>query len=131
MEQAMWIPIHKNLEPGLLRVFSWMWLWIILFVAALLTGVALSISASDWDWLARMGSIATISGLLLIMRPIFRQGLYPREEEESDVTAVTVPGAGTFSYFNSEAVLDRHAAVLGTVFTVVGTLIWAFGGLLG
>lgn len=108
-----------------------MWLWIVLFVAALLTGAALSISTSDWNWLARMGSIATISGLLLIMRPIFRQGLYPREEEESDVTAVTVPGAGTFSYFNSEAVLDRHAAVLGTLFTVVGTLIWAFGGLLG
>jgi hypothetical protein len=92
-------------------------------------GILLSIIKSEWLWFARFGSIITVAGLLLISSPSFVKGIYLSnasafalaELDSDENTMVTNEG-------------DRKIGskiFSGIVITIIGTVIWGFGDLIG
>jgi hypothetical protein len=100
----------------------------IAFVSA---SMLLSYFTGKWHWFGRSGAVATLAEVVLSVRPLVRMGragwpLYmstidgghaaPTEEEIESARQTD---------------LDARAAQLGAVLAVLGTLIWAYGDLLG
>lgn len=140
----MLLPIDRDLQPRILRHLSRSWLWKYTFFLSVLIGLSLSVSLADWMWFGRFGSLGTIAGLMLVMSPIFREGIYRHKHESSNrfrdsldsdnqfqVSLVTIPGKGTFEHFDTDTVEDNRATLYGVAFSIVGTVIWGFGDLLG
>ena len=123
-------PIDK-IDNNVLGVLSKTWIWVVLFVLSLCAGVFVSLTCNNALWFSRFGSVATIAGLMLIMRKLFREGIYSESENgRLAELPITIPGRGTVLAFDEEKIKDGRASVLGVLFTVVGTVVWGFGDLL-
>lgn len=92
-------------------------------------GIVMSLIYSDWFWFSRFGSLITVAGLLLISSPSFVKGIYLSNascfglggQDEDGNTMVT----------NEEDRKLGSKIFSGIVVTIVGTLIWGFGDLIG
>ena len=102
-------------------------------VAALVVVLSLfaSFTTSSWHWFGRSGAILTIAGVILSARPLIRLGftewlrslqiidgghIIPTQEEiEEEV----------------QSKKDASAFHVGVYMTLIGTLIWAYGDLIG
>ncbi len=102
---------------------------IVFALSMALLGAALSIINSDWYWFSRFGSLITIAGLLLISSPSFVKGIYLANassfgfaERDSD---------GNTMVTNEEDRKIGGKIFSGIVITMIGTVIWGFGDLIG
>lgn len=102
---------------------------IIFAVCMAMLGIVMSLIYSDWFWFSRFGSLITVAGLLLISSPSFVKGIYLSNascfglggQDEDGNTMVT----------NEEDRKLGSKIFSGIVVTIVGTLIWGFGDLIG
>jgi len=90
----------------------------------------MSLMLNEWSWFSRFGSLCTVAGLMLIMRPIFRKGRFHENSAGQLSEVITIPGEGTKRYFDPEEVKDNESSIKGVVFTILGTIMWGFGDLL-
>lgn len=92
-------------------------------------GVVSSIFNSDWLWFSRFGSLITVAGLLLISSPIFVKGIYL--SSESAFGFATLDDDGNTMVTSEEDRKIGSKIFSGIVITIVGTVIWGFGDLIG
>lgn len=98
-------------------------------VLATVTGVLLSCRLQDWSWFGRMGSFVVLAGLLLVMSPMFSRGIYMSQSKAGTMAEVVEGGE-----IETTTVEDRRmgrAILLGVIISIIGTLISAFGDLVG
>jgi hypothetical protein len=92
-------------------------------------GIILSISYSEWLWFSRFGSLITIAGLLLISSPSFDKGIY--------LSNASAFGLAELDGDDNTMVTDEidrkigNKIFSGIVITILGTVIWGFGDLIG
>jgi len=121
--------VEDRWELKLTKPLASISLWVIVFLLSLTLGVAASVCTSNWEWFGRTGSVATISGLLLIMRPFMRKGSV-QQARPGALGEITVDADGNHKeYIDTQEIKDGTAALVGAIFTIIGTIIWGFGDL--
>lgn len=91
--------------------------------------LAVSVYVGQWHWFGRAGSIMTICGVILTIRPIIRLG-----PKEWIILQHTING-GSFEPTPEEIEADRQsdlddaASQIGPVIAILGTVIWGYGDL--
>lgn len=117
-------------ELTLTKPFSSISLWVSIFLLSLAAGISISISINNWEWFGRSGSIATISGLLLIMRPLLRKGSVELARVGMFAESTNDSDGALVEDIDSQDINDGRASLLGMLFTIVGTIVWGFGDLI-
>ncbi|CAN7659635.1 hypothetical protein [Pseudomonas sp. LjRoot263] len=105
-----------------------------LFSASLLfvlASVAASLWSNQWHWFGRSGAILTIAGLLLTFRPLVRMGLVDWLQSQSVIDYGHLVATAEEIEADRQAKIDGSASKLGVSMAIVGTLIWAYGDLVG
>lgn len=107
--------------------------WLLVGVAALVVVISVleSYITGKWHWFGRSGAIITMAGVILNMRPLVRMGLaeWLRSQQVID--------GGHFEHTAEEIeeerqeTLDAFAAKIGLYMVVAGTVVWAYGDLIG
>ena len=95
--------------------------------------VAVSLAASaysgQWHWFGRAGSVMIICGVILMIRPIIRLGLKEWIRVQNTIDGGS--GEPTEIEADRQSVLDHVASQIGSVLTILGTVIWGYGDLIG
>lgn len=108
---------------------------IVFFSGLAISSVAFSFLISfitkDWTWFARSGSIATMAGIILSVRPIFRMSINEHITEKKTWDGGTILG-NTIKEIEEDKQLksDVTSLYIGSIATIFGTLIWGYGDLL-
>jgi len=92
-------------------------------------GISLSIIKSDWLWFSRFGSLITIAGLLLLSSPSFVKGIYL--SNASAFGFASLDEDGNTRVTNEEDRKLGSKIFSGIVITILGTVVWGFGDLIG
>jgi len=92
-------------------------------------GGALSVINSDWLWFSRFGSLITIAGLLLISSPSFVKGIYLSNASVGFLADMDDEG-NTVVTTEEDRKIGRKI-FSGIIITIIGTVIWGFGDLIG
>lgn len=100
---------------------------IVFAIVMLLIGGFLSIVNEEWSWFSRFGSLVTITGLFLLNSDKFRNGIYGRKPRVFGIR----DEAGKQQFTSGEDRINGNAVFLGIIITVIGTIIWGFGDLVG
>lgn len=107
--------------------------WLLVGFAGLVVGVSFLASCitGKWHWFGRAGAIATMMGVILSIRSIVRKGLDEWVQSQN-----TIDGGG--AALSPEDIeeerqerLDAKAAVIGVIMVLAGTIVWAYGDLIG
>jgi hypothetical protein len=100
--------------------------WLILIVS-----VGASVWSNQWHWFGRAGAILTIAGLLLTFRPLVRLGLaeFLRSQSNKDLGGLVDTPEETEAARQTK--IDGTASVMGVSMAIFGTLVWAYGDLVG
>lgn len=96
-----------------------------------LVSVAVSVWLNQWHWFGRSGAILTIAGLLLTFRPLVRLGLAELLRSQSNKDLGNIVETPEEAEADRQAKIDGMASVLGVNMAVFGTLVWAYGDLVG
>ena len=90
-----------------------------------------SFTTSSWHWFGRSGAILTIAGVILSTRPLIRLGFseWLRSLQIIDCGHI-IP---TQEEIEAEVQSNKDASAfhIGVYMTLIGTLIWAYGDLIG
>jgi hypothetical protein len=122
--------IKDRWELKLTKPLASISLWVFVFLFSLILGVSVSIYTSNWGWFGRTGSIATVSGLLLVMRPIMRKGIV-NQTRSSGMSEIIEKEDGSYQeWIDPQEIKDGTAALVGAIFTIIGTIVWGFGDLI-
>jgi hypothetical protein len=84
-----------------------------------------------WHWFGRSGAIMTMMGVLLSARPLIRMGLTEWLRSQSIIDGGYFLPTPEEIEEDRQTKLDAKAKIIGIVMAVVGTLIWAYGELIG
>jgi drug/metabolite transporter (DMT)-like permease len=100
----------------------------LLFMVA---SAALSFVTGKWHWFGRSGAVATIAGVVLTVRPLIRMGMEQWLQHLSTIDGGHVIPTSEEIEAGRQAALDVKATKWGVVLAVGGTLVWAYGDLIG
>lgn len=97
----------------------------------MLASAAASLWSNQWHWFGRSGAILTIAGVLLTFRPLVRMGLaeWLRSQSNKDLGLLTPTEKEIEA--DRQATIDGSASKLGITMAIIGTLVWAYGDLIG
>ena len=100
-------------------------------VLAVLVSFLVSYITGKWHWFGRSGAIVAMAGVILSVRPLVRMGFVEWLNSQRVIdgghlvpTPEEVEGA-------RQTTLDAKATHIGAYMALVGTLIWAYGDLIG
>ncbi|MBI3100103.1 MAG: hypothetical protein HYY98_00885 [Burkholderiales bacterium] len=106
-----------------------------LLVGAAVLAVAISFATSfvtsKWHWFGRSGAVLTMAGVILSVRPLVRMGF------SEWFRSLNVIDGGHFELTPEEieaerqSRLDATASHVGVYMALVGTVVWAYGDLIG
>ena len=113
------------------RYIENLWLVTAVPLAIVTLSLAISVATSKWHWFGRSGAIATLAGVVLTVRPLVRLGLAGFIEHTLTLDDGTVQPTPEEIEAQRQRVLDGRALKHGTWLVITGTLIWAYGELLG
>ncbi|MFL1478260.1 hypothetical protein [Pseudomonas grimontii] len=113
------------------RIFSNVIFLIISSVLFVLASIALSAWSHHWHWFGRSGAILTIAGVLLTFRPLIRMGLTEWLLSQSIINGGNLTPTAAEIESDRQVKIDGRASMCGAYMAVVGTLIWAYGDLVG
>lgn len=91
--------------------------------------VWLSYSENNWLWLSRSGSILVIIGVLMTVRPLVRVGFNDYVKSELTIDCGTITPSSEEIEAASQKQIDFKAFQIGAVYSIIGTIIWAYGDL--
>lgn len=94
-----------------------------------LIGIIISIYSNNWIWFNRFGSLITIAGVLLTMSPIFIRGVY-LSQSECGGWAWTDKDGKLLTTTSEDRKIGNNI-ITGIFISIIGTLIWGFGDLIG
>lgn len=108
-------------------------IWLLVGAAALAVAISFAESfvTSKWHWFGRSGAVLTMAGVLLSVRPLVRMGF------SEWFRSLTVIDCGHLEPTQEEieaerqSKLDATASHIGVYMALVGTLVWAYGDLIG
>jgi len=105
--------------------------WVLVVVACTAGSVALSLHFDEWDWFGRSGAVTTIAGAFLGIRRLLRLG--PRRFFQAETTVDGGHAAPTSDEKEADRQLqiDISSMRIGAALLLFGTLVWAFGDLVG
>ena len=92
----------------------------------LVFSVWLSVREDDWQWFSRSGAVLGIAGAVLACRGTLRLS----RQERIGIRNMTLVQRFTREELDDQE-RDSQAAVAGVLLLVAGTLIWAYGDLIG
>lgn len=105
--------------------------WLVVCVG--LTAIAVSVGASflycDWTWFGRSGSLLTLSGATLAVRPLLRLGPAEFYRDQNDIDGGSFVPTPEEIEAERQGLLDVQAAHTGFWFILIGSLIWGYGDL--
>ena len=114
------------------KILSNIYLFPFLAICAVCLSLVASYTTRNWDWFARSGSIVTMVGIILSVRPILRMGVAKYIEEQKTQDNGSILGDTPKEIVEDRQLkLDVLGLYIGNFMTVVGTLIWGYGDLLG
>lgn len=109
-----------------------LFLLILLAIGAVCLSIEVSYTTRNWDWFARSGSIVTMVGIILSVKPILRMGIGKYIQEQNTQDNGSISGDTHKEILEDRQLkLDVWGLYIGNFMTVVGTLIWGYGDLLG
>ena len=108
------------------KILSNIYLFPFLAICAVCLSLVASYTTRNWDWFARSGSIVTMVGIILSVRPILRI-----EEQKTQDNGSILGDTPKEIVEDRQLKLDVLGLYIGNFMTVVGTLIWGYGDLLG
>ena len=113
------------------RLFSNVKLLVAVSFLFVLASAAASFWSHQWHWFGRSGAILTIAGLLLTFRPLVRMGLTNWLPSQSTIDGGNLVPTEEELEADHQTQIDGSASRLGVSMAVVGTLVWAYGDLVG
>lgn len=111
--------------------FSNIWLLFGLAAVVLVVSTVASYLTCKWHWFGRSGAIVTVAGVLLSVRPLVRMGLTEWVRSQSVIDGGQDPPTPEEVEEDRQTKLDATATQIGAAMAVIGTLIWAYGDLIG
>lgn len=96
-----------------------------------IVSVAAGFWSNQWHWFGRSGALLTIAGLLLTFRPLVRMGLAEWLQSQSIIDCGHVVPTEAEAEADRQAKIDGSASKWGVTMAIVGTLVWAYGDLVG
>jgi hypothetical protein len=108
-------------------------IWLIVGLAALIVIISMLASyfTCKWHWFGRSGAIMTMMGVFLTARPLIRLGLTEWFRSQSEIDGGRFVATPEDIEADWQTKLDAKVNIIGVVMAVVGTLIWAYGDLIG
>ena len=102
--------------------------WFLFLLAAVLVGISLlaSFYTDAWHWFHRSGALMVSIGAVLSTRRALRLLLEGMIDDNSHAGFMT-----TSETIHASEMGELQTCVCGFVFVAIGTLIWAYGDLLG
>ncbi|MEN8207202.1 MAG: hypothetical protein ABFS24_14505 [Pseudomonadota bacterium] len=104
---------------------------LVLAAAIFGTSIFASVYTGQWHWFQRSGALVTSIGAILSTRRLLRIGLDGLLEGGSYFDVATNPGASPGDKRDMESGRDLTAAYWGFMIVGLGTVVWAFGDLIG
>ena len=97
--------------------------------------IAVSFLASfvtdKWHWFGRSGAIVTMAGVLLSVRPLVRLGFSEWLRSLHTIDGGHLEPTPEEIEAEHQSKLDATASHIGVYMALVGTIIWAYGDLIG
>jgi hypothetical protein len=100
-------------------------------VLVIVVSLAASALTGKWHWFGRSGAWAALAGVLLSVRPLVRLGVAGWVKHLSTCDAGHVVPTNAELESERQAGLDAYAAKIGVFMAFAGTLVWAYGDLIG
>ena len=90
-----------------------------------------SFVTAEWHWFGRSGAILTMAGVLLSVRPLIRMGFSEWYRSMSVIDCGHLEPTPEEIEAERQSNLDATASRIGVYMAVIGTLVWAYGDLIG
>ena len=100
-------------------------------VTAVVTSILVSYLTCKWHWFGRSGAIVTMIGVILSVRPVIRMGYDEWIKSLSIIDGGHYPPTPEEIEEERQMNLDAMASRIGIYMALVGTLVWAYGDLVG
>ena len=97
----------------------------------MLVSAVFSFATGKWHWFGRSGAVGTIAGAILTVRPLVRMGLEEWVRDLSTIDGGHIIPTPEEVEANRQAKTDARAVSCGAILAVFGTLVWAYGDLIG
>lgn len=96
-----------------------------------IASAAASIWSNHWHWSGRSGAILTIAGLMLTFRPLVCMGLAEWLKSQSIIDCGHLVPTEAEAEAGRQTQIDGTASKWGVAIAIAGTLVWAYGDLIG
>ena len=113
------------------KIFSNIYLIVSISVALVVFSATKSYCTSQWHWFGRSGAIITMAGIILCIRPIIRMGFNEWVKSLKIIDGGHCIPTPEEIEEERQANLDADALRMGNCMALIGTLIWAYGDLVG
>lgn len=124
------IAVNSYAAQYLLRAFRWALTtsWFLFLLAAILVGVSLlaSFYTDAWHWFQRSGALMVSIGAVLSTRRALKLILESMIDNSNHARSLAASET-----IQASEMGELQTCVCGFVFVAMGTLIWAYGDLLG
>ena len=113
------------------RFFSNIFLFASIPLFTLVISLIASFCTKDWTWFSRSGSVMTMAGVILSVRPIIRMTFNQYGESKKIIDGGSILGDTPKEIAeDKEERNDLVAIYIGGIFKLLGTLIWGYGDLI-
>lgn len=108
-------------------------IFLLIGVAALACTVsfAASLITAKWHWFGRSGAIITMVGVVLNVRPLVRLGFAEWVRSLHDIDGGHFEPTPEEIEAERQSKLDATASRIGVYMALIGTVVWAYGDLIG
>lgn len=111
-------------------LLSNIYLLVALACFACIGSLVLSLHLSDPEWFQASGALVTVAGVLLAARKLVRLGLKDFIRSEKDIDYGSIQPTPAEVEHNRQFELDIKSYRWSIRLLIVGTFIWAYGGLI-
>ena len=114
------------------RCFSNIILLVTVAIIIIFLFIIISCSTGKWHWFGRSGALVTMVGVLLSVRPLIRMGYKEWKDSLNVISCGSLPPIPLEEQEEiKQESKDIDALHIGVIISVIGTLIWAYGDLIG
>jgi hypothetical protein len=108
-------------------------IWLLELIAFLIVFISItsSYTTGKWHWFGRSGAWLTIIGVILSARPLIRMGFNQWLQSKSIIDLGSINPTIEEIEKEKQENQDNKAFNIGIKMSIIGTLIWAYGDLIG
>ncbi len=113
------------------KLFSNIRLLVVVAAVFVVISILASYVTGKWHWFGRSGGIMTMVGILLTVRPLVRMGRTKWFNSQRVIDGGGAAPTAEEVEEEEQSRLDAKATQIGVIMAVVGTMIRAYGDLIG